>query len=82
VATSQAAYETATLKKYVTDFPAAAVARDQFPYSVAEFSVHENARVKKLLDDAIQSVLTGGKPPQDALTGAQQQAERVLKDYR
>jgi sn-glycerol 3-phosphate transport system substrate-binding protein len=82
VATSQAAYDTATLTKYVTDFPAAAVARDQFPHSVAEFSVHENARVKKLLDDAIQSVLTGGKPPKDALTGAQQQAERVLKDYR
>ncbi len=82
VATSQAAYDTATLKKYVADFPAAAVARDQFPYSVAEFSVHENARVKKLLDDAIQSVLTGGKPPQEALAGAQQQAERVLKDYR
>jgi sn-glycerol 3-phosphate transport system substrate-binding protein len=82
VATSQSAYDTATLKKYVADFPAAAVARDQFPHSVAEFSVHENARVKKLLDDAIQSVLTGGKPPKDALTGAQQQAERVLKDYR
>jgi sn-glycerol 3-phosphate transport system substrate-binding protein len=82
VATSQAAYDTATLKKYVADFPAAAVARDQFPYSVAEFSVHENARVKKLLDDAIQSVLTGGKPPKEALAGAQQQAERVLKDYR
>ena len=82
VATSQAAYDTATLKKYVADLPAAAVARDQFPHSVAEFSVHENARVKKLLDDAIQSVLTGGKPPKDALTGAQQQAERVLKDYR
>ncbi|MBI5580111.1 MAG: ABC transporter substrate-binding protein [Deltaproteobacteria bacterium] len=82
VATSQAAYDTATLKKYVAGFPAAAVARDQFPYSVAEFSVHENARVKKLLDDAIQSALTGGKPPKDALTGAQQQAERVLKDYR
>jgi sn-glycerol 3-phosphate transport system substrate-binding protein len=82
VATTQAAYDTATLKKYVTDFPAAAVARDQFPHSVAEFSVHENARVKKLLDDAIQSVLTGGKLPKDALTGAQQQAERVLKDYR
>ncbi len=82
VATSPAAYETETLKKYVADFPAAAVARDQFPYSVAEFSVHENARVKKLLDDAIQSVLAGGKQPKDALTSAQQQAERVLKDYR
>jgi len=82
VATSPAAYETETLKKYVADFPAAAVARDQFPYSVAEFSVHENAKVKKFLDDAIQSALTGGKSPKDALTGAQQQAERVLKDYR
>jgi len=82
VATSPAAYKTATLEKYVSEFPAAAVARDQFQYSVAELAVHENARVKKVLDDAIQSVLTGGKPPKDALTGAQQQAERVLKNYR
>ena len=82
VATSPAAYETATLKKYVSEFPAAAVARDQFQYSVAEFSVHENARVKKFLDDAIQSVLTGAKPPKEALAAAQQQAERVLKPYR
>ncbi len=82
VATSPAAYKTATLEKYIADFPAAAVARDQFEYSVAELSVHENARVKKFLDDAIQSVLTGAKSPQDALSGAQQQAERVLKSYR
>jgi sn-glycerol 3-phosphate transport system substrate-binding protein len=82
VATSPAAYKTATLEKYVADFPAAAVARDQFQYSVAELAVHENARVKKLLDDAIQSVLTGAKPPKDALGAAQQQAERVLKPYR
>jgi sn-glycerol 3-phosphate transport system substrate-binding protein len=82
VATSPAAYETATLKKYVSEFPAAAVARDQFQYSVAELAVHENARVKKFLDDAIQSVLTGAKPPKEALTAAQQQADRVLKPYR
>jgi len=49
---------------------------------VAELAVHENARVKKLLDDAIQSVLTGAKPPKEALDSAQQQAERVLKPYR
>jgi sn-glycerol 3-phosphate transport system substrate-binding protein len=82
VATRADAYETQTLKKYVADFPAAAVARDQFQYSVAELAVHENARVKKSLDDAIQSVLTGAKPPKDALDAAQQQAERVLKPYR
>lgn len=82
VATSPAAYKTATLEKYVADFPAAAVARDQFQYAVAELAVHENARVKKILDDSIQSVLTGAKSPKDALSAAQQQAERVLKPYR
>ena len=69
VATSPAAYKTAALEKYVADFPAAAVARDQFQYSVAELSVHENARVKKILDDAIQSVLTGSKPAKGPQSG-------------
>jgi sn-glycerol 3-phosphate transport system substrate-binding protein len=82
VAISPAAYDTAAMKKYAADFPAALVARDQFQYSVAEFSVHENARVKKFLDDAIQSVLTGAKQPDEALKAAQQQADRVLRSYR
>jgi sn-glycerol 3-phosphate transport system substrate-binding protein len=82
VAISPAAYETAAMKKYAADFPAALVARDQFQYSVAEFSVHENARVKKFLDDGIQSVLTGAKKPDEALKAAQQQADRVLRSYR
>ena len=82
VAISPAAYDTAAMKKYAADFPAALVARDQFEYSVAEFSVHENARVKKVLDDAIQSVLTGAKQPEEALKSAQQQADRVLRSYR
>jgi sn-glycerol 3-phosphate transport system substrate-binding protein len=81
-ATRADAYETDVLKKYVAEFPAAAVARDQFKYAIAEFATHENARNKKFLDDAIQSVLTGGKSAKDALKGAQEQAERVLKAYR
>ena len=82
VATRADAYKTPTLEKYVAGFPAAAVARDQFQYAVAEFATHENARNKKFLDDAIQSVVTGAKPPKEALGAAQQQAERVLKGYR
>ena len=82
VATRSDAYETQTLKKYVSEFPAAAVARDQFKYATAEFATHENARNKKFLDDAIQSVLTGGKSAKEALTAAQAQAERVQKSYR
>jgi len=38
--------------------------------------------VRKALDDAIQAALTGGKLPADALKGAQQEAERLLKPYK
>jgi sn-glycerol 3-phosphate transport system substrate-binding protein len=82
VAVTRAAYETPALKRYLAEFPAAAVARDQFQYATAEFSVHENARVKKLLDDAIQAVLTGAKEPRAALGEAQAAADRVLARYR
>lgn len=80
--TSPAAYESDALKKYVVDFPPAAVARDQLKYGTAELSTYQTGRVRKLLDDAIQSVLTGAKEPAEALKEAQSQADRLLKPYR
>ncbi len=82
VATRPDAYETPKLKEYVSGFPAAAVARDQFKFATAELSTFQTGRVRKLLDDAIQAALTGGKSPGDALKGAQQEAEKLLKPYR
>ena len=76
------AYETSELKTYVNDFPAAAVARDQLKYATAELSVHENGRIYKILNDAIQAALTNAKTPEKALKDAQKQAERILKRYR
>lgn len=76
------AYDTNALKTYVQEFPAAAVARDQLKYATAELSVHENGRVYKILNDAIQAALTGSKTPEKALKDAQKQAERILKRYR
>ena len=70
------AYDTDALKAYVQEFPAAAVARDQLKYATAELSVHENGRVYKILNDAIQAALTGSKTPEEALKDAQKQAER------
>jgi sn-glycerol 3-phosphate transport system substrate-binding protein len=49
---------------------------------VAEFSTHETARVKKFLDDAIQSVLTGNATPKEALDQAQKGADRILRQYK
>ncbi len=81
-ATSAAAYATPALKAYGESFPPALVARDQLPYAVAEFSTHENQRVTKLLNDAVQAALTGSKTPKQALEDAQKDAERVLRSYK
>lgn len=79
---SPAAYATKTLKDYVAGFAYAAVARDQLEYATAELSTYNNGRVRKLLDDAIQSVLTGSSTPQEALSKAQKTATMLLKRYQ
>lgn len=82
VATSAKAYDTPALKAYTKDFPPALVARDQLVHAVAEFSTHENQRVTKALNDAVQAALTGGKTPAQALKDAQAEAERILRPYK
>ena len=54
-------------RNYVADFPAAAVARDQLQYAVAELSTHDNQRVTQALNDALQAALLGRKAPDAAL---------------
>ncbi|MFN2353289.1 MAG: ABC transporter substrate-binding protein [Desulfopila sp.] len=79
---SPEAYETKTLKEYVAGFPYAAVAREQLQYATAELSTYESGRVRKALDDAIQSALTGSADPAEALKIAQKQADMLLKSHR
>jgi sn-glycerol 3-phosphate transport system substrate-binding protein len=82
VAVTPAAWQTDKMKQYVKDVPAAAVARDQLDVSVAEYSTHENQRVTKVLNDALQSVLTGAKTPQAAMTDAQRESDRILRPFQ
>src|SRR6266498_3612704 len=82
VAVRPDAWETPAMKRYVAGFPAAAVARDQLPFAVAELSTHENQRVTKSLNDGIQAALVGTKPAEQAMKDAQAEAERILKPYR
>ena len=70
------------MKKYVADFPPAAVARDQLQYAVAELSTHDNQRVTKALNDGLQAALTGTKKPDQAMKDSQREAERILRPYR
>ncbi len=82
VAVRPDAYDTPAMKKYVGEFPQAAVARDQLEFAVAELSTHENQRVTKALNDGLQAALTGAKQPAQAMKDAQAEAERILKPYR
>ncbi len=82
VAVRADAWDTPEMKKYVAGFPAAAVARDQLPYAKAELSTHDNQRVTKVLNDALQAALTGAKTPAQALKDAQRDADRLLRSYK
>ena len=82
VATSAAAYATPTLKAYTDGFSQAIVARDQLQHAVPELTVHENQRVTKFMNDAIQAILTGAKPADVAMKQAQGEAMRVLAPYK
>jgi sn-glycerol 3-phosphate transport system substrate-binding protein len=82
VAVSPAAYKTPVMEEYTKGFPQAIVARDQLEHAVPELSVHENGRIYKFVNDAVQAAVTGTQKPQEALTAAQQQADRVLKAYK
>jgi sn-glycerol 3-phosphate transport system substrate-binding protein len=82
VGTRPDAWDTEAMKKYVSGFPAAAVARDQLKDAVAELSTHDNQRVTKALNDALQAVLTSAKPAKAALDDAQAEATRILRPYQ
>jgi sn-glycerol 3-phosphate transport system substrate-binding protein len=82
VAVRADAWDTPAMKKYVAEFPAAAVARDQLPFAKAELSTHDNPRVTQALNDGLQAALTGTKTPEQAMKDAQREAERLLKTYK
>ena len=81
VATRPDAWATPEMTKYVADFPAAAVARDQLEFAVPELSTHDNQRVTQALDDELQAALTGKKSAQQALDDAQSSGTRILKPF-
>ena len=82
VAVSPAAWETPAMKEYAAGFPPATVARDQLEFATAELSTHENQRVTRVLNDALQAALLGQKTPAAALAEAQAEAMRILAAYR
>ncbi|MES0869894.1 ABC transporter substrate-binding protein [Pseudovibrio sp. SCP19] len=82
VAPSPEAWETDEMKAYAADFPPALVAREQLKHAVAELSTYQNQRVTRVFNDALHAAITGKKTPEEALKGAQAEADRILSEYR
>lgn len=82
VGTTMAAYETDLLKKYVEEFPAAKVARDQLEYADSELSTYQNGQVTKLFNDNIQAALLGNMTAKEALEKSQTAADQILKNFK
>jgi sn-glycerol 3-phosphate transport system substrate-binding protein len=82
IATRPDAWDTAAMRDHVSNFPPAAVARNQLRLAVPELSTHENHRVTKALDDALQAALVGLRDPEQALEQAQETAARLLRRFR
>ena len=55
------AWETEAMKKYANEFPPAARRARPARVRRAELSTHDNQRVTKSLNDALQAVLTGAQ---------------------
>lgn len=82
VATRESAYETELLKNYIKDFPEAEVAKEQLQYADSELATYQNGNVQKILNDHIQAALNGEMSVEEALSKAQEEADKVLERYQ
>ncbi|MFA5448459.1 MAG: ABC transporter substrate-binding protein [Sphaerochaeta sp.] len=82
VATRKSALETPQMKEYYAKLPQARVAFDQIPISKPELTSYDSTRMWRILNDSIQSAITGEKTPAQALRDAQAEADQVMRKYQ
>ena len=82
IATRADAWETTIMRKYVTDFPAAAVARDQLQYAVAGASTHDNQRVIQALNDLSAGSAHGAQAAGRSIAGSAGDRGAVLRPFQ
>jgi sn-glycerol 3-phosphate transport system substrate-binding protein len=82
VATRQSALDTKVLKDYYAKVPQAKVAYDQIPLAKPELTTYDASRMWRILNDNIQSAVTGEATAAKALQAAQSQAEEALQRYQ
>jgi sn-glycerol 3-phosphate transport system substrate-binding protein len=70
------------MKDYWARMPQAKVAFEQIPYAKPELTTYEASRMWRILNDNIQSAVTGEATAAQAMRNAQEQADEVLKKYQ
>lgn len=81
VPTRESAYKTEQLKEYYEKYPEALVAYKQLPYAKPELTTYNAAQIWRILNDNIQSAITGEATPKEALDNAQKEATEILSEY-
>ena len=82
VVVRRSALETQIMKDYYARLPQARVAFDQIPLAKPELTTYDAARIWRVLNDNIQSAVTGEVSAARALQTAQAQADEALRRYR
>ena len=67
---------------YYAKLPQARVAFDQIPLAKPELTTYDAARIWRVLNDNIQSAVTGEATAAKALQNAQAQADEALRRYQ
>ncbi len=82
VAPRTSAFETDLMKDYWARMPQAKVAFDQIPYAKPELTTYDASRIWRIINDNIQSAVTGEATAAEAMRNAQSQADEVLQRYQ
>ncbi len=82
VATRDSCYQTDTIKNYYAEVPQASVAYKQLEYAKPELTTYNAAEMWRVLNDNIQSAITGEATAQEALDNAQEAGEAILADFQ
>lgn len=82
VPTRTSSIESEIMQNYYAELPEAKVAYEQLPYAKPELTTYDAAQIWRILNDAVQSAVTGEATAEQALNNAQQLAEEVLAEYQ
>lgn len=81
-ATRQSCYETDLIKNYFEELPQAKVAMEQLAVAGPELTTYDAAKMWRILNDNIQSAITGEATPAEALENAQAEADEALAKFQ